>query len=180
MDGTDRARRLESRIRTIPDFPKPGIQFKDITTLLAHGPSFREAIGWMAEQAREREVDRVAGAEARGFIFGAALAYELEIGFIPIRKPGKLPHETVEVEYALEYGTDAVQMHVDAVAPGERILLVDDLLATGGTMKACGDLVEREEGQVVGCLFLIELGFLGGRGHLDRWPVESLIVFDGE
>ena len=171
---------LAARIRDIPDFPKPGIVFKDITPLLLDAGALDAAIGQLAEWARPLDVDLVVAAEARGFILGAALARELGAGFVPARKPGKLPHETVSAEYVLEYGVDALEMHADAVAGGARVLVHDDVLATGGTARATCDLVERLGGQVVGCAFLVELGFLRGRERLEGYDVKALVTYDGE
>jgi adenine phosphoribosyltransferase len=164
-------------IRDIPDFPKKGILFKDITPLLANGPAFREAVQRMAEPFRGK-VDTVLGIESRGFILGAPVAVELGVGLAIVRKPGKLPWQTHAASYELEYGTDSLEIHQDAVAKGHRVLLVDDLLATGGTARAGLDLVRRLEGDVVGCAFLIELGFLGGRKSLAPVSVHSLIRYD--
>lgn len=166
-----------ARIRNIHDFPKPGIVFKDITPLLSSGPHFHSVVNYMAELC-EREglqADVLACPEARGFIFGAALAYRLGMGFVPIRKPNKLPHHKARVEYDLEYGSDAVEMHKDAITPGQRVMLVDDLLATGGTMAACGRLVEDNDAHVVGCVFLLELLALKGREKLVPFSAYSLI-----
>jgi adenine phosphoribosyltransferase len=171
---------LHARIRDIPDFPKPGIVFKDITPLLADAAAFDAAITAMADYARDLDVEVVIGAEARGFLLGPALARELGAGFVLARKPGKLPHETVRAEYLLEYGTDALELHSDAVAAGARVLVHDDLLATGGTAKALCDLVETLGGEVVGCAFLIELGFLDGRSRLDGYDVHALLRYDSE
>lgn len=175
----DRVAVYKQRIRDIPDFPKPGIVFKDITPLLADGDLFGEVVHRIAEMCELNDLQPqvVACPEARGFIFGGALASRLGVGFIPIRKPGKLPYRTARVEYALEYGTDKVEMHVDAVRPGERVLLVDDLLATGGTTSACADLVRKGGGTVAGCVFLIELTFLKGRERLGDLPTFSLIRY---
>jgi adenine phosphoribosyltransferase len=171
---------LRVRIRSIPDFPKPGIVFRDITTLLADPVALREALRRMAEPYSPGTVDAVVGAESRGFIFGTAVAMMLDAAFVPIRKKGKLPAETIGVTYDLEYGTDTVEMHTDAIQPGARVLLVDDLLATGGTMAACCELVEKAGGNVVGIEVLIELAFLDGRKRLEGYPVRSQIVFDSE
>ena len=171
---------LRSFIRDIPGFPKPGIVFKDIMPLVADAPAFRQAVGELADFARPLQPELILGAEARGFIFGAALAYELGIGFAAARKPGKLPYETIRATYALEYGTDALELHRDAVAPGTRVLIHDDLLATGGTAKAKVDLVEQLGGIPVGAAFVIELSFLPGREALAPLPVHSLIAFDSE
>ncbi|HEX8101706.1 MAG TPA: adenine phosphoribosyltransferase [Solirubrobacteraceae bacterium] len=176
--GAAAGRLLRERIRDIPDFPSPGIVFKDITPLLLDPAAVDAAVCGLAEFARPRGVQFVVAAEARGFILGAALARELGAGFVPARKPGKLPHATVSAEYILEYGVDALEMHADAISHGERVLIHDDLLATGGTARALADLVERIGGEVVGCAFLVELGFLGGRAQLDGFDVEALVVYD--
>ena len=165
-------------IRDIPDFPKPGILFKDITPLLADAEAFGAAIDGLAANFQGRAIDLVAAAEARGFIFAAPLALRLGIGFVPIRKPGKLPHMTVSQEYQLEYGTDRLEIHSDAIRPGHRVLLLDDVLATGGTMRACCDLIDRAGAEVVACAFLLELSFLAGRSRLEpRFEVFSLITY---
>jgi adenine phosphoribosyltransferase len=164
-------------IRDIPDFPKPGILFKDITPLLAEPKVFRPVIDRLAEQFSGRGIDTVAAAEARGFIFGAPLALALGVSFVPIRKPGKLPYKTVSLEYALEYGTDRLEMHNDAVGPGRKVLLLDDVLATGGTMQASRDLVLQTGAEVVACAFVVELSFLNGRARLEPCEVFSLIVY---
>ena len=171
---------LRSLIRDIPDFPSPGIVFKDITPLLLEPAAIREAVSELAAWARPREVDLVVAAEARGFILGAALALELEAGFVPARKPGKLPSQTVSAEYILEYGIDALEMHSDALAHGARVLIHDDLLATGGTARALAELVEQLGGTVVGCAFLVELAFLEGRRRLEGFDVHTLVAYDGE
>ena len=171
---------LGAHIRDIPDFPKPGIMFKDITPLLLDHTAVRHAVAQLADWARPREVDYVVAAEARGFILGAALALELDAGFVPARKPGKLPSETVSAEYILEYGVDALEMHADALADGARVLIHDDLLATGGTAAALAELVESLGGTVTGCAFLVELEFLEGRRRLDGYDVHALISYDGE
>jgi adenine phosphoribosyltransferase len=169
---------LHDYIRDIPDFPKPGIVFKDITPLMADAPALREAIGRLADYARPLAPDVVIAAEARGFLLGAALAHELGAGFVLARKPGKLPWQTVRAEYVLEYGTDALELHSDAVAHGARVLVHDDLLATGGTARALCSLVEQLGGEVVGCAFLLELAFLGGRKRLSGYDVHSLLAYD--
>jgi adenine phosphoribosyltransferase len=169
---------LATHIRDIPDFPKPGIVFKDITPLLLDPRAMSEAVEGLAAWARTRDVDVVVAAEARGFILGGALARELGVGFIPARKRGKLPHETITAEYLLEYGVDALQMHADAVSDGARVLVHDDLLATGGTARALCDLVEDRGGHVVGCAFLVELAFLSGRERLAPFDVHTLVTFD--
>lgn len=168
---------LRSRIRDVPDFPKEGIVFKDVMPLIADPEYFRETIRQLAEWARPREPDLILGAEARGFIFGAALAYELGAGFVAARKPGKLPWETVSATYELEYGTDSLEMHRDAVQQGSRVIVLDDVLATGGTAKAKVELVEGLGGVVVGVLFVIELAFLNGRERLAGHDVYSLITY---
>jgi adenine phosphoribosyltransferase len=168
---------LAARIRDIPDFPKPGILFKDITPLLLDPESLRLAVRELADWARPREVDLVVAAEARGFILGAALAIELGAGFVPARKPGKLPSDTIAAEYILEYGVDALEMHSDALAHGARVLLHDDLLATGGTARALAELVEGAGAEIVGCGFLVELGFLGGRERLQGFDVHALVTY---
>jgi adenine phosphoribosyltransferase len=164
-------------IRSIPDFPLPGVQFKDITPLLADGPAFGQVIDALAARYGEAQVDYVAGVESRGFIFSAPLAYRLGTGLVPIRKPGKLPAETIQVEYSLEYGTNTLQIHRDAFATGSRVLLVDDLLATGGTIAAAADLVESLGGQIVELAFVIELAFLNGRERLPGRSIFSLITY---
>jgi adenine phosphoribosyltransferase len=167
-------------IRDVPDFPKKGIVFKDITPLLADPGALKEAVARIAAGFKDVGVDVVASVEARGFIFGPAVAMEIDAGFVPVRKPGKLPCETREMTYELEYGTDTVQMHADAVKPGQKVLLVDDLIATGGTIEATAKLVEEMGGEVVGMAFVIELAFLKPRERLPGRRVESLIVVDGE
>jgi adenine phosphoribosyltransferase len=169
---------LTQYIRTVPNFPKPGIMFRDITPLLANPRAFHEAIHRMALRYRGERVTAVAAAEARGFIFAAPLALELNAAFIPVRKPGKLPFETHSFHYELEYGSDTLQVHTDAYHVGDRVLLVDDLLATGGTMKACAELACRSGAEIVGCAFLIELAPLRGRETLAPHDVFSLITYD--
>jgi len=169
---------LTDYIRDIPDFPKPGIVFKDITPLLAAPEPFRLAIDRMANYYRDQRIDVVIAAEARGFIFATPLAMALNVGFAPVRKPGKLPYERHSHSYELEYGTDTLEMHVDSVQPGQRVLIVDDLLATGGTVDACIKMVKQMDAEVCGCAFLIELGFLGGAERLAPCPVHSLIKYD--
>ena len=171
---------LRALIREIPDFPKPGIGFKDITPVLADPAGLDAAVSGLAEQARPLAMDVVIGAEARGFLMGPALARELGAGFVLARKPGKLPHETVRAEYLLEYGTDALELHSDAVASGARVLVHDDLLATGGTARALCQLVETLGGIVAGCQFLIELTFLEGRERLSGYDVRALLAYDTE
>ncbi|MDX6723043.1 MAG: adenine phosphoribosyltransferase [Solirubrobacteraceae bacterium] len=169
---------LRALIREIPDFPRPGIGFKDITPVMADPAGLDAAVTGLAELARPLHVDVVIGAEARGFLLGPALARDLGAGFVLARKPGKLPHETVRAEYLLEYGTDALELHSDAVASGARVLVHDDLLATGGTARALCELVEQLGGTVVACGFLIELTFLDGRERLTGYDVHSLIQYD--
>ncbi len=168
---------LRQLIREIPDFPRPGIVFKDITPLLLDAGALNEAVDGLCELAEPLDVELVVAAEARGFILGAAMARALGAGFIPARKPGKLPHETVSAEYALEYGVDALEMHADALAGGARVLIHDDLLATGGTARALCDLVSGLGAEIVGSAFLVELSFLGGRDRLAPVPVHSLVSF---
>ncbi len=168
---------LKSKIRNIEDFPKPGIGFKDITTLLADASSFNRAVDLMAHRYIEKEVDIVLGIEARGFILGAALAYKLNKGVILVRKPGKLPYKTHSISYDLEYGTDTLEIHQDAIRPGMKVLIADDVLATGGTVKAVIELIEKMGGEVVECAFLTELTFLEGSKKLDGKPIYSLLQF---
>lgn len=168
---------FNQHIRVIEDFPKPGISFKDITTLLKNGEAYREAVDALVKQVREWKPDVIIGPEARGFLLGAPVAYALGIGFVPVRKPGKLPGETVSETYELEYGTDTLEVHADALYPGQRVAIVDDLLATGGTMLATARLVEKTGAQVVGMSFLIELGFLEGRNKLKGYEIFSLINY---
>ncbi|MBC7254841.1 MAG: adenine phosphoribosyltransferase [Chloroflexi bacterium] len=168
---------LAKYIRDIPDFPIEGILFKDITPLLQDATAFRQAVDLLAERYAHSQVDVVVAIESRGFVFGAPLAYKLGAGFVPIRKPGKLPAETISVEYSLEYGTNTLQMHKDAIRPGQRVLVVDDLLATGGSARAAIELVERCGGIVTGVAFLIELEFLQGRAKLDGYDVYTLLKF---
>ncbi|MCK9225873.1 MAG: adenine phosphoribosyltransferase [Candidatus Muirbacterium halophilum] len=168
---------IESIIRDVPDFPKEGIIFKDITPLLKNPKAFEKTISDMAKPFLNEKIDYVIGAESRGFIFGAPLALKLGAGFVPVRKPGKLPYNTISEEYSLEYGKDKVEIHEDAVEKGKKVLIVDDLLATGGTCKACIDLVERLGGEVKGIVFLIELLFLDGRKKLGDRKIHSLIKY---
>jgi len=169
---------LRAKIRDIKDFPTEGILFKDITTLLKDGPAWRFAVDSLASHYQKERVEIVVGVESRGFIFGGAIAHQLNAGFVPVRKLGKLPGKTIEVEYELEYGRDALAMHEDAIKPGQRVLAVDDLLATGGTMRATLRLVEQLGGRVVGVAFMIELAFLKGRDKLRNYPLHSLITYD--
>jgi adenine phosphoribosyltransferase len=169
---------LEDHIRDIPDFPKPGIVFKDITPLFLDPEALRAAIGALADYARSRQAEYVVSAEARGFVLGGAIAADVGAGFIVARKPGKLPRETASVQYQLEYGVDALEVHADAMAGGARVLVHDDLLATGGTAEALCGLVEQAGGVVAGCAFVIELAFLKGRERLKGYDVHSLVVYE--
>ncbi len=171
------AAEIERAIRNIPDFPKPGIQFKDITPVLADARLFAGSIDLLTNGINPGEVDAVVGIDARGFIFAAAAAIKLQAGFIPVRKRGKLPFQTHEQDYDLEYGTATVAVHVDALKPGSRVLLIDDLLATGGTAAAAAALVDRLGARIVQIAFLIELSFLGGRSKLQQYPIKSLVVY---
>jgi adenine phosphoribosyltransferase len=168
-------------IRTIPDYPKPGIMFRDITTLLGNPRAFRRAVDELVQPYAGAKIDAVAGLEARGFILGGAVAHQLGVGFIPVRKKGKLPFSVIGEDYALEYGTDRVEIHTDAIKPGEKVLLVDDLIATGGTAMAGIRLLERAGAQVIGCSFVIDLPELGGADKLRalRKPVSALVAFEG-
>ena len=174
------SRNFKDSIRGIPDFPKPGIMFRDITPLLANPRLFHQVIQRFADHYRDADVGAVVAAEARGFIFAAPLALELGAGFIPVRKPGKLPFDTQSFHYELEYGRDTLEMHTDALTAGQRVLRIDDLLATGGTMQACVKLVEHSKAQIVGCAFLIELDFLKGRDNLLPLDIFSLVHFEHE
>ena len=165
------------KIRDIPDFPKPGIVFKDITPLLGDVRAFQSVIDAFARRYAEKSIDLVAAVESRGFIFGSALAYRIDAGFVPVRKKGKLPYKTESVEYALEYGTDRIEIHQDAVHKGSRVLVIDDVLATGGTAKAACDLIEKVGGKIVECAFVLELGFLNGREKLKGHELYSLIQY---
>ena len=176
--ASELASELSSLIRDVPDFPIEGILFKDITTLLKNADAFREVIDWLVECYADRDVSQVVAIEARGYIFGAPLAYKLGSGFVPIRKPGKLPAQIISESYELEYGTNSLEMHEDAIEPGQRVLLVDDLLATGGSARAAINLIERVGGTVVGVSFMIELDFLHGRDELEAYEVLSLFHFD--
>lgn len=169
---------LKEKIRVIDGFPKEGISFKDITTLVADGEAFKESIDKMAQYLKDKNVDVIVGPEARGFIFGVPVAYAMGIGFVPVRKPGKLPAETIGVEYSLEYGTDKLEMHKDAIKKGQRVAIVDDLLATGGTIEAVAKLVEQAGGEVVSMDFAIELTDLNGREKLSKYDVMSLVQYN--
>jgi adenine phosphoribosyltransferase len=168
---------LRSKIREVPDFPQPGVGFKDITPLLLDPEALRQAVRDLGDWTREREPDLILGAEARGFILGAAIALEVGCGFVPARRPGKLPPETVSATYMLEYGQNALELNAGAIERGARVVIHDDVLATGGTVDAIGGLVERLGGMVVGVCFVIELSFLGGRGKLSRYDLHSLITY---
>jgi len=172
---------IKEKIRAIPDYPKPGIMFRDITTLLQDARGFRKTVDEMVQPLAGTRIDKVVGIEARGFILGGAIAHQLSIGFVPVRKRGKLPWKTRSQEYQLEYGTDAMEIHVDAVQPNENILIVDDLIATGGTAEAAIKLIRAHQGNVVGCSFIVDLPELGGRKKLEALGVQvlSLCEFDG-
>ena len=171
---------LRQLIRSVPDFPKPGIIFRDITPLLANPTGLDQAVSQLAEPYHSHNVDLVAAVESRGFIFGGAVARQLQAGFVPIRKPGKLPAATAKASYQLEYGSDTIEIHTDAISPGQRVLLLDDLLATGGTMAAACQLVQSLGGEIVAVAFLIELAFLNGRAKLADHEILSLITYDAE
>jgi adenine phosphoribosyltransferase len=177
VDFNARVEGLKSWIRDVPDFPKPGILFKDITTLLKDPRAFRQTLDLFTVLCGDLDIDKVLGIESRGFIFGTAVADRLNVGFVPVRKVGKLPAKTVRASYALEYGTDSVEMHADAVDKGEKVLVVDDVIATGGTAAAVGELVESVGASVAAYAFLVELGFLNGRAKLGTRTVRSLIVY---
>jgi adenine phosphoribosyltransferase len=168
---------LASLVRNVPDFPLPGIQFKDITTLIGNGAAFSQVIDAMAERYSGISIDAVVGVESRGFIFSAPLALRLGVGLVPVRKPGKLPAETYQIEYELEYGSNKLEIHRDAFTPGARVVVVDDLLATGGTIAAATKLIERAGASVVELAFVIELAFLGGREKLAPYPIYSLLQY---
>ena len=172
---------LKTAIRTIPDYPKAGIMFRDITTLLGDPRAFRRAVDELVQPFAGRKIDRVAGIEARGFILGGAVAHQLSVGFVPLRKKGKLPHKTVSVDYALEYGTDTIEMHIDGCAAGEKVMLIDDLIATGGTAMAAIQLLREAGAEVVAAGFVIDLPELGGADKLRAAgvPVQTLIAFEG-
>ena len=173
---------IRSRIRTIPDHPRPGIQFRDLTTLFQDSKGFQRAVELLTEPFRGERIDKVAGIEARGFILGGAVAHQLRSGFVPVRKAGKLPWKTMREEYQLEYGTDTVEIHVDAVSPGDRTLVVDDLIATGGTAEATLRLLQRAGSEIVGCCFVVELPDLGGRKRIEASVprVVALCEFEGD
>jgi adenine phosphoribosyltransferase len=169
--------RIANAVRDVPDFPKPGIIFKDITPILSDGALFREAVDLFLDATRPLKPDKIVGIDARGFLFGAAVAYQLGVGFVPVRKKGKLPYDRKECSYRLEYGEATVEMHADAIAPGERIVLVDDLLATGGTSAAAAKLIAQAGGNLLAAQFLIELEFLSGRRHLEPVPVMAFLRY---
>lgn len=171
---------LKNYFRIVPDFPKKGINFIDITTLLKDKIAFNEALEQLYSQVSQLQVDKVVAIEARGFIFGSLLAHKLNAGFVPVRKPGKLPAKKISETYSLEYGTDTLEIHKDAIKPGEKVLIHDDLLATGGTVDAVCKMVERLGGEVVGILFLVELSFLNGREKLSKYNVHSIVKFESE
>lgn len=173
---------LEAAIRTIADYPRPGILFRDITTLLGDASAFRRAVDELVHPYAGTKIDKIAGVEARGFILGGAMSHQLSAGFVPIRKKGKLPHETVRIAYSLEYGVDEMEMHKDAVAPGEKVILVDDLVATGGTAEGAVKLLQRTGADVVAACFVIDLPDLGGRARIEALgvPVRTLIEFAGD
>jgi adenine phosphoribosyltransferase len=175
--SNERVEYIRSKIRDVPDFPKPGILFKDITPMLADPRAFNLCLDLMAERYDGQRIDTIVGIESRGFIFGAALASRMRKAFVPTRKPGKLPAAVHRQEYALEYGTDAIEIHKDAIAPGDRVLIVDDLIATGGTARAAVDLIEKVGGEVVGATFAIELTFLPGAERLKPVPIYSLLQY---
>jgi adenine phosphoribosyltransferase len=172
---------IKEKIRAIPDYPKPGIMFRDITTLLQDARGFRKTVDEMVQPLAGTRIDKVVGIEARGFILGGAIAHQLSIGFVPVRKRGKLPWKTLSQEYQLEYGTDSMEIHIDAIQPNENILIVDDLIATGGTAEAAIKLIRAHKGNVVGCSFIVDLPELGGRKRLEALGVQvlSLCEFDG-
>ena len=169
---------LKSKNRVIEGFPKEGISFKDITTLISDGKAFKEAVNIMRKNLEDRNIDYIVGPEARGFVFGSAVAYALNVGFIPVRKPGKLPGETVSYEYALEYGTDVLEICEDVLKPGDRVAIVDDLLATGGTINACAKLIESQGAEVVSMQFLMELTDLKGREKNKEYQIDSVMEYD--
>ena len=168
---------IKSLIRTVPDYPKPGIMFRDVTTLLGDAQGLRKTVDELVQPFAGNRIDKVAGIEARGFIIGGAVAHQLSVGFVPVRKPGKLPAETVSAMYELEYGTDRLEMHRDAISPGEKVLIVDDVIATGGTAAATGELVRACDGEVVGYGFVLELTFLDGQQKLGGVPTRSLVKY---
>jgi adenine phosphoribosyltransferase len=177
VSSNEIAARVRNAVRDVPDFPQPGILFKDITPVLRDAVLFHDVVQHLAERMRDQRIDVVAGIESRGFIFGAPIANALSAGFVPIRKPGKLPAKRVRVDYALEYGTDAVEAHADSIEAGQRVLIVDDVLATGGTAHAAGRLIRELRGDIVGFCILIELSFLNGRERLEGAPLHTLVTY---
>jgi len=171
---------LEKSIRNIPDFPKKGILFRDVTTLIKNKEAFKKSVDLLAKKYSGKGINKVVGVEARGFIFGAAVAHKIKAGFVPVRKKGKLPFKTISTTYQLEYGTDTLEIHRDAIKPGERILIIDDLLATGGTVKAVIELVKQLKGKITGIGFVIELVDLKGKDKFKEYPIFSLVKFAGE
>jgi len=171
---------IKKSIRTIPNFPKEGIMFRDITTLLSNPKAFKKTMDYLKVRYKGRKIDKIAGIESRGFIFGGALSYLLGVGFVPIRKKGKLPGETTSVTYDLEYGTDTIEVHTDAIRPGENVLVIDDLIATGGSSKAAVDLVERLGGKVIECAFIVDLPDLKGKEKLLGYDIFTMVEFEGE
>jgi len=171
---------LEKSIRNIPDFPKPGVLFRDVTTLIANKDAFAKSVDLLAKRYKGKKIDKVVGVEARGFIFGAAVANKIKAGFVPVRKKGKLPFKTISTTYELEYGTDTLEIHKDAIKSGERVIIVDDLLATGGTVKAVVELVKQLGGNISGIGFVIELVDFKGKNKFNEYPVFSLVKFEGE
>ena len=174
---TGQINKLHAAVRDVADFPKPGILFKDITPILASGELFKISIDLFIQECADKNIHKIVGIDARGFLFGAATAYHLGLGFVPVRKKGKLPYKTESAAYQLEYGEAVVEMHVDAIAPGERIMLIDDLLATGGTSAAAAKLIRKMGGDLVGAQFLVELEFLKGRKNLDSIPITSFLKY---
>ncbi len=177
MPGRTRALNLKTCIRDIPNFPKEGIIFKDVSTLLRNKAALKKSVDQLVKKFKDKKIDYVVGVEARGFIFGAVLAYKLGAGFVPVRKKGKLPYKTRSITYSLEYGTDTLEIHEDAIDPGSRVLIVDDLLATGGTIRAVTDLIKAQHANIVGLAFLVELSFLNGKDKLKEYPVYSIIKY---
>ncbi len=171
---------LREKIRTVPNWPIEGVMFRDITTLLQDPEAFRESVDRLYDRYKDMEIDKIVGIDARGFIHGAVLAYKLNVGFIPVRKKGKLPYKTVSAEYSLEYGEDVVEMHEDAIKKGEKVLIVDDLIATGGTIAAAAQLVEKLGGEIVECAFMVELPDLNGRDKIKGYNIYTLTEFEGD
>jgi adenine phosphoribosyltransferase len=171
---------LREKIRTVPNWPIEGVMFRDITTLLQDPEAFRESVDRLYNRYKDVEIDKIVGIDARGFIHGAVLAYKLNVGFVPVRKKGKLPYKTVSAEYSLEYGEDVVEMHEDAIKKGEKVLIVDDLIATGGTIAAAAQLVEKLGGEIVECAFMVELPDLNGREKIKGYNIYTLTEFEGE